>query len=669
MSIEGILERLDMHHANPLDLLRVYRSDDESQAYWRENPILHRAFARRLIQCGQPTRAFELIREGLELHPKDQELLYLGALSLRRGGNTQRSGEYVGKLLSRPDLRPEIRLEALSLAGSIEKERYIRSTRTLADSAIARRSSELYSEAYEIARNADLIGDRRDELFPGINAATMAHLADDTIRAKALANAVLERAGIEHGKPENARDYWLKATIGEGMLLSGDLPKAAEWYCGAVSLAQDEGKDGDIMAMHRNFQLLRAKIPLDEEIWGFFNVGNVVVFAGHMIDHPNRPTGIEPSSRFPGDPSLIRRVEEEIEAQLKALNARVGYCSVACGSDILFAERMLERKAELHIVLPFDLDDFYKTSVDYGLPTEAETGNWRSRCDRVLKMASQVHYATTEKYLGDDVLFAFANTFIQGLAIIKAAERGVAPFALVVLDRQNNPVELPGGTADFLTKWKSLGLEGRVVDLARLREEVGAIQVGPVPSKVAGPASTRVRRKTMVMLFADVKNFSKLDDVRYPDFFATFLDEVKRVIDVTNPPPAFVNTWGDGLYVVFEGVVAGADFALRLVDRVKTVDWSGLGMPADTTVRIGIHAGPVYQRMDPIIGRENVFGSQVNRAARIEPVTTPGCAFASEQFSAALAAEPGHPFTSEYVGIEELAKGYDRCPLYLLGRR
>jgi class 3 adenylate cyclase len=144
---------------------------------------------------------------------------------------------------------------------------------------------------------------------------------------------------------------------------------------------------------------------------------------------------------------------------------------------------------------------------------------------------------------------------------------------------------------------------------------------------------------------------------------------VKRVIDVTNPPPAFVNTWGDGLYVVFEGVVAGADFALRLVDRVKTVDWSGLGMPADTTVRIGIHAGPVYQRMDPIIGRENVFGSQVNRAARIEPVTTPGCAFASEQFSAALAAEPGHPFTSEYVGIEELAKGYDRCPLYLLGRR
>jgi class 3 adenylate cyclase len=173
----------------------------------------------------------------------------------------------------------------------------------------------------------------------------------------------------------------------------------------------------------------------------------------------------------------------------------------------------------------------------------------------------------------------------------------------------------------------------------------------------------------MVMLFADVKNFSRLDDVRYPDFFSTFLDEVKSVIEEKSPRPAFVNTWGDGLYVVYDRVVDGADFALRLVDRVRGVKWADLGLPVDTTVRIGMHAGPVYQRMDPIIGRENVFGSQVNRAARIEPVTTPGCVFASEQFAAALAVEVGHPFSCEYVGIEELAKGYDRCALYLLGRR
>ena len=50
-------------------------------------------------------------------------------------------------------------------------------------------------------------------------------------------------------------------------------------------------------------------------------------------------------------------------------------------------------------------------------------------------------------------------------------------------------------------------------------------------------------------------------------------------------------------------------------------------------------------------------------------MTTPGCAFTSEQFAAALAVEPGHAFVCEYVGVEHLAKDYDRCPLYRLGRR
>lgn len=108
---------------------------------------------------------------------------------------------------------------------------------------------------------------------------------------------------------------------------------------------------------------------------------------------------------------------------------------------------------------------------------------------------------------------------------------------------------------------------------------------------------------------------------------------------------------------------------MRLLDRVEKVNWERVGLPADTTVRMGIHAGPVYPGLDTIIRRRNFFGSHVNRAARIEPVTTPGCAFTSEQFAASLAVESRHDLVCEYVGIEELAKGYDRIPLYRLGRR
>jgi class 3 adenylate cyclase len=64
-----------------------------------------------------------------------------------------------------------------------------------------------------------------------------------------------------------------------------------------------------------------------------------------------------------------------------------------------------------------------------------------------------------------------------------------------------------------------------------------------------------------------------------------------------------------------------------------------------------------------------LFGSHVSRAARIEPVTVPSCACASEQFAACLTVEAADEFACEYLGVHELAKGYDRCPLYRVLRR
>ena len=50
-------------------------------------------------------------------------------------------------------------------------------------------------------------------------------------------------------------------------------------------------------------------------------------------------------------------------------------------------------------------------------------------------------------------------------------------------------------------------------------------------------------------------------------------------------------------------------------------------------------------------------------------MTTPGAAFTSEQFAAAMAVEGTGEFTCEFVGVECLAKDYDRCALYRLERR
>ena len=58
-------------------------------------------------------------------------------------------------------------------------------------------------------------------------------------------------------------------------------------------------------------------------------------------------------------------------------------------------------------------------------------------------------------------------------------------------------------------------------------------------------------------------------------------------------------------------------------------------------IRIGLHAGPAIRTMDPVIKQLNFMGSNVSRAARIEPVTPPGQVYCSEPFAALAEAGAG----------------------------
>jgi class 3 adenylate cyclase len=433
----------------------------------------------------------------------------------------------------------------------------------------------------------------------------------------------------------------------------------------SVSLARPF--TGDIASMRRNQQLLSEMTPVPQEILDLFNLGSVVVFTSHMIDHPHRAEkGL--AARFPADPALEEAVVQAVREELQNLNVVVGYCSAACGSDILFAEQMRQRGAELHVVLPFTDEDFYITSVDFGLE---EMTRWRQRCEDILNdKETEVHYATKEHYLGDDVLFEFTNLFTQGLAMNHASRIWSEPFALAVVDSASTSAL--GGTTSFLESWKQTNGQFRVIDLAELRSKIdwkAPLARSTEKSHQTAITAGSVKREIKAMLFADVKNFSQLSEEQAPTFFLKYLNVLAEVVQASRCKPVFCNTWGDGLYLVFNRVDDCADLALRLLDKVENMNWKELGLPPDTTVRMGLHAGPVYPGVDPLIEKKNFFGSHVNRAARIEPVTTPGCAFASEQFAALLTVEAGDRFICEFIGVEPLAKGYDRCPLYRLGRK
>ncbi len=171
------------------------------------------------------------------------------------------------------------------------------------------------------------------------------------------------------------------------------------------------------------------------------------------------------------------------------------------------------------------------------------------------------------------------------------------------------------------------------------------------------------------MLFADFAGFSRVHDAVAPFFQESFWKIAAGQIAAAPAKPLLASTWGDALYVVFDAPRDGAAFALSFLENMLEVDWASLGLSEASPIRIALHAGPVFRGFDPIIGRDNYFGSSVTKAARIEPVTPPGMVYASEAFAATLAATGRDEFSLEYIGRMALAKGYGESRIYRLDRR
>ena len=617
-------------------LVRAWEGRDPVE--WQSGPARYAAHARQALALGAPGFAFDICGEARARFPADRELGYLAALALANGGASGEAARLLRELLVADE--GALQSDLLSLAGRIAKERWSR----LPEGAERREAGEqargFYRRAFERSR----------DWFPGINAATMSLLTGKADEARRLAIEVRALCGAGED------DAWRCATHGEAALLLGEPGSAAQWYRKAAALARQ--RHGDIASMRRQVKLLASAVPGAEAALVSLPVPRVAVFTGHMIDAPGRA-----SPRFP--PHLEPAVASAIARAIEENGLGFGYCAAACGADILFAEQMLARGAELDIVLPFRREDFVATSVAFA------GGDWESRFERVLARAASVSYGVEESHLGDDVLYAYAAELTVGLAALRAAQLETEPVLLAVAEPDDE--EKIGGTAGNVRRWQAQGRRAVVLDLRAIRESAvpAAVPAREARNEAAAPRAPNLpwgRRQIRTMLFADMEGYSRLPEHQTPEFFVHFLGAIERTMASAPGRPAFGNTWGDGLYLVFESAAEGADFALRLRDAIARVDWAAAGMPADMGLRIGMHTGPVFRTLDPIIKQENYFGSHVTRAARIEPVAARGSIYVSEQMAAALAASGEHAFACDYLGPLGLAKNYGSGRLYRLRR-
>jgi class 3 adenylate cyclase len=375
-----------------------------------------------------------------------------------------------------------------------------------------------------------------------------------------------------------------------------------------------------------------------------------------MIDGPTRPV-----PRFPG--SAEDRVAGAIRGELAGFAPVAGVTALASGGDILFAEAILDAGAELHVLLPVAVEAFIAESV-------APAGQrWVERFHQLYRRATTTRIVGDAYYQGSGTPFQLVALLIDGLTQLLAIEKHAGALTLAVWD--GKPGDGMGGAASFV---------GHAVQQARsvrcIHPATGAVSVPGQEAVAAAQKHTwskaemfdsQIEHRLCSFMFADAKGFSGLKETEIPAFVRWFIRHVERVIRESGVKPLVLNTWGDGLLVVTDSPAELAEIAVRLTQTVHPVSE---GLVSPPKFRAGLHCGPAfYLPVDPLTSQPNVYGYDVSRAARIEPITSAGEAWVTESFAIMAAATNAANFTFTDLGLRKLHKDSGDARLFRLGRR
>ena len=570
---------------------------------------------------GEFLSAFDLAQRGLAEHPDDVWLMHRAVLALARAGATDEAAR---------------RFDEYHLAGVPDEDVAALEARIAKDLALRAPGEERRRLAVRAAELYGAVFARTGGYYPAVNAATLWLVAGEPERSRQLAAVVLDLLDDSDG-------YYAAATEAEARLLLADQAAAPALQRAATLHGNDYAA---VATTRRQLRMICGHLGLDSSLLAVLAGPSVVHFCGHRMGGADRlPAEAEDA--------VAAKVAEVISLDPPGF----AYGSLAGGSDIIWAEALLAAGSEVHVVLPFALQEFIASSVAPSGP------RWIGRFERCLADATSVRYATDDAFLGDDVLFRYASELAMGLALLHARYLDAEVRQLAVWDGQ--PAASTAGTAIDIATWRRGGRETTVVSPSEraVSRTPGADCTGP-----SGEAKAATGRTVRAIVFGDFQGFSKLTDEQLPVFAQRVLGAVAGILVRHGQDISQRNTWGDAIYVVLGDAPAAAEFALDLQAAIGAIDLEAEGLPDHLALRLGGHLGPVFTTRDPVLDQAVYMGSHVSRTARIEPVTPPGAVYVTEPFAAALVLDGRSGFACDYVGHMDAAKGYGQLRMYRLRR-
>lgn len=190
------------------------------------------------------------------------------------------------------------------------------------------------------------------------------------------------------------------------------------------------------------------------------------------------------------------------------------------------------------------------------------------------------------------------------------------------------------------------------VDLSAVEAFLGRIADPAGHLHQHGPAMGAAHRTIMFTDIVDSTGMTaRLGDVRAVEMVRTHDSLVRRALRETGGRE--VKHTGDGLMASFENAARAAECARAIQRAIATFNRNS---SESLGVRIGIHAG------EPVEDGNDLFGSTVQRAARLCKAAAPNAIIISEEVRNALAGDPG----ISLLGRRTLKGLPEPVPLYQL---
>lgn len=473
---------------------------------------------------------------------------------------------------------------------------------------------ELFAEAADAYARADALAAAPYHL---INVATMRSLAGAQGEAAQLAADVISR--IDSGGEIADTPYFIEATRAEALLLQRDIDAATTTLRHAMTLGSVH-EDHAVTLRQLNLICEASDLPCG---WlDAFRPPASLHFAGHL--------GVAAHDAANAD--LVARIDSVLDAH----RVGFGYGALAAGSDILIAERLLARGAELHIMLPMSRAAFRAASV------EPWAEDWAERFEACIAAAASVREVSDVTGRYDPIANTLASELSMGAAVLNARLLESRAVQLLIADDADAPFGTGKETARDGETWQEAG---------RIQEVIRWPRQASTPAAGEGSAGEPGRR-VAALLFVGFAGIEAVGDAEAGQFVAATLDPLEAALAALAKPPFHISRQSAGYALAFDAPEDAAAAALALRDAGRT--------STSVNLRISGHYGIVLQ------SAMGLYGTASALPEWIDPITQPGAIFVTADFATALFGRVTRGYRTEFAGEHLPMRGSTPVELYAL---